>query len=63
MKQRANQIKYGKIKAANFVKSWLEKNETKMYSAQNKGKSVVAEKFISTLKKNCKYMTSMSKNV
>ena len=51
MKQRANQIKYGKIKAANFVKSWLEKNETKMYSTQNKGKSVVAEKFISTLKK------------
>ena len=51
MKQRANQIKYGKIKAANFVKSWLEKNKIKMHSTQKKGKSVVAEKFSSTLKK------------
>ena len=35
-----------------------------MYSIHNKGKSVVAERFIRTLKtKIYKYMTSMSKNV
>ena len=35
-----------------------------MYSTQNKGKSVVSEKFIRTLKnKIYKYMTSISKNV
>ena len=35
-----------------------------MYSTHNKGKSVVAERFIRTLKnKTYKYMTSISKNV
>ena len=35
-----------------------------MYSTHNEGKSVVAERFITTLKTNiCKYMTSISKNV
>ena len=35
-----------------------------MYSAQNEGKSVVAERFIRTLEtKIYKYMTSISKNV
>ena len=35
-----------------------------MYSTHNEGKSVVAERFIKTLKsKICKYMTSISKNV
>ena len=35
-----------------------------MYSAHNEGKSVVAERFIRTLKnKIYKYMTSISKNV
>ena len=35
-----------------------------MYSTNNKGKSVVAERFIRTIKnKNYKYMTSISKNV
>ena len=35
-----------------------------MYSSQNEGKSVVAERFIRTLKtKIYKYMTSISKNV
>ena len=35
-----------------------------MYSIHNEGKSVVAERFIRTLKTNiCKYMTSISKNV
>ena len=35
-----------------------------MYSAHNKGKSVVAKRFISTLKNEIyKYMTSVSRNV
>ena len=35
--------------------SWLEKNDTEMYSTHNQGKSVVAERFIRTLKSNIKY--------
>ena len=34
-----------------------------MYSIHNEGKSVVAERFIKTLKKIYKYMTSVSRNV
>ena len=35
-----------------------------MYSTNNEGKSVIAERFIRTLKtKICKYMTAISKNV
>ena len=35
-----------------------------MYSTNNKGKSVIAERFIKTLKnKIYKYMTAISKNV
>ena len=35
-----------------------------MYSTNNEGKSVIAERFIRTLKnENYKYMTSTSKNV
>ena len=46
------------------IKSWLEKNAIEMYSIQNEAKSVVAERFIGTLKnKIYKYMTSISKNV
>ena len=46
------------------MKSWLEKNDIEMYSTHNEGKSVVAERFIRTLKnKLYKYMTSVSKNV
>ena len=46
------------------MKSWLEKNTTEMYSAHNEEKSVVAERFIKTLKnKIYKYITSISKNV
>ena len=46
------------------MKSWLEKSAIEMYSTHNKGKSVVAEKFIRTLKKkNYKYMILISKNV
>ena len=46
------------------MKSSLEKNDIEMYSMHNEGKSVVAERFIRTLKnKIYKYMTSISKNV
>ena len=46
------------------MKSWLEKNDIEMYSTHNEGKSVIAERFIRTLKnKIYKYMTSISKNV
>ena len=44
-------------------KKWLRDNDTVMYSTNNEGKSVVAERFIRTLKSNiCKYMTSISKS-
>ena len=40
------------------MKSWLEKNAIEMYAIHNEGKSVVAERFIRTLKKeNYKYIT------
>ena len=40
------------------------KNNIEMYLTHNEGKSVVAERFIRTLKtKIYKYMTSISKNV
>ena len=46
------------------MKSWLVKNDIEMYSTHNEGKSVVAERFIRTIKnKIYKYMTSISKNV
>ena len=46
------------------MKSWLEKNAIEIYSTRNEGKSVVAERFIRTLKsKIYEYMTSVSKNV
>ena len=44
------------------MKSWLQDNDIEMYSAYNEGKSVVAERFIRTLKtKIYKCMTSISK--
>ena len=47
-----------------FFKKWLRDNDIVMYSTHNEGKSVVAERFIRTLKsKIYKYMTSVSKNV
>ena len=46
------------------MKSWLEKNDTEMYSTHNEGKPVVAEIFVRALKnKIYKYMTSVSKNL
>ena len=45
-------------------KKWLQDNDIVMYSTHDEGKSVVAERFIRTLKsKIYKYMTSISKNV
>ena len=49
----------------NFIshfKKWLKDNDIEMYSTHNEGKSVVAERFIRTLKnKIYKHMTAVSK--
>ena len=46
------------------MKPWLEKYVKDMYSTHNEGKSVVAKRFIRTLKnKIYNYMTSISKSV
>ena len=43
------------------MKPWLQDNDIEMYSTHNRGKLVVAERFIKTLKnKNYKYMASAS---
>ena len=48
----------------NSFKKWLQNDDIVMYSTLNEGKSVVAERFIRTMKnKIYKYMTSISKNV
>ena len=47
----------------NYFKKWLRDNNIEMYSTHNEEKSVIAERFIRTLKnKTYKYMTSISKN-
>ena len=66
--QDVNQTKYGLTKEANFHNNsftkWLKDDDNEMYSIHNEGISVVAERFIRTLKtKIYKYMTSISKNV
>ena len=46
------------------MKSLLQNDDLEMYSAQNEEKSVIAERFIRTLKnKAYKYMISISKNI
>ena len=48
----------------NSFKKWLEKNDKKMYSTHNEGKSIVVERFIRTSKtKIYKYMTSLPENM
>ena len=48
----------------NVFKKWLSDNDIIMYSTYNEGKSVVAERFIRTLKnKLYKHMTAIGKNV
>ena len=48
----------------NVFEKWLSDNDINMYSTYNEGKSVVAERFIRTLKNVLyKHMTATSKNV
>ena len=48
----------------NSFKKWLKDNDIEMYSIPNERKSVVAERFVRTIKtKIYKYMTSVSENV
>ena len=48
----------------NVFEKWLSDNDTNMYSTYNEGKSVVAERFIRTLKnKLYKHTTAAGKNV
>ena len=45
------------------MKSWLESKNIEFYSTHIKGKLIVVEQFIRTLKtKTYKYMTGVSKN-
>ena len=47
-----------------YFEKWLKDNDISMYSTYNEGKSVVAERFIRTLKnKIYKHMRAISKNV
>ena len=48
----------------NLFKKWLKDNNIKIYSTHNEGESVVAKRFIRTLKnKIYKHMTAVSKNM
>ena len=48
----------------NFFRKWLKDNDIEMYSINNEGKYIVAERFIRRLKtKIYKYMILVSKNV
>ena len=55
----ANQTKHGWIKGVNrSMKPLFQDNDTEMYLTHNKGKFIVAEIFIRTLKKKkYEYMT------
>ena len=46
------------------MKSFLQNNNIELHSTHNEGKSVVAERFVKTLRnKIYKYITSISKNL
>ena len=52
------------VKSSGFYnrsrKSFLQSNVIEMYSTHNEGKSVIAKRFMRTLKnKSCKYLTSI----
>ena len=48
----------------NVFEKWLSDNDINMYSTYNEGKSVVAERFIRTLKNELyKHMTATGKNI
>ena len=64
--RKANKIwvDQGKEFYNNIFRKWFSDNEIIMYSTYNEGKSVVAERFIRTLKnKLYKHMTATGKNV
>ena len=68
MIQKENQKKIWVNKGGEFYnisfKKWLHDNNVVIYSTHNEGKSVVAERFIRTIKKKIyKCMASISKNV
>ena len=51
-------------KGNEFYNKWLQDNNIEIYSTYNKGRCIVAEKFVRTLKnKFNKYASSISKNV
>ena len=53
--------KPNKIWVGKSSESWLQDNDTEMYSRHNEGKYVAVERFIRTLKNEIdKYMTSIS---
>ena len=57
-------VDHGSEFYSNKYKSFFKENDIEMYSTFNEGKSVVAERFIKTLKnKIYKHMTTIGKNV
>ena len=57
-------VDHGSKFCNNHFKKWLKDNEIEMYSTHNEGKSVVAERFIKTLKnKIYKQLATAGKNV
>ena len=65
-KRKPNKIWVGKGSEFynNSFKKWLQDNDIVMYSTNNEGKFVIAERFITKLKNEIyKYMTSISKNI
>ena len=65
-KRKLNKIWVGKCSefCNRSMKSWIQNNDIEIYSTLSKGKSVVPERFIRTLKsKIYKYINSASKNV
>ena len=65
-KRKSNKIWFGRGNEFDntHFKKWLKDNNIEIYSTYNKEKSVVAERFIGTLKnKIYKHMTAISKNV
>ena len=66
LKRKPNKIwvdKGSEFYSSSFSK-WLKDNDIEIYSINNEGKSIVAERFIRTLKNKIhKHITSISKNV
>ena len=66
MNQTAKQIKYGQIKAVNFVidqcNQFFQINNIEMFSTHNEGKFVIAQRFIRTFKNTVyKYVLQFQK--